>query len=104
METSQAMCGCAESSLRWYELFSKTLEKEVFVINHCDQCVVNKETNGKYYTLVWHADDNKVSHVDPSVVTEVIELMKSHFGELTVTRGKKHRFLGTNIETKKVRT
>ena len=39
-----------------------------------------------------------MSHVDPQVVTDVISLMKSHFGELTVTRGKKHRFLGMNIE------
>ena len=29
--------------------------------------------------------------------------MKSHFGKLTVTRGKKHRFLGINIEINKGR-
>ena len=42
-------------------------------------------------------DDNTLSHEDPQVVTEVINVMKKHFGELTVTRGKKHRFLGMNI-------
>ena len=51
--------------------------------------------------MVWYVDDNKVSHVDPLVVTNVIDLMKSHFGELTVTRGKKHRFLGMNITINK---
>ena len=35
------------------------------------------------------------------MVTEGIKLMKLHFGELTVTRGKKHRFLGMNIEINK---
>ena len=39
-----------------------------------------------------------MSHEEAQVVTEVIELMKKHFGDLTVTRGKKHRFLGMNIE------
>ena len=42
-------------------------------------------------------DDNKISHEDPAVVTEVINLMKSHFGDLTLTRDNKHRLLGMNI-------
>ena len=44
-----------------------------------------------------------MSHVDQQAVTDVISLMKSHFGELTVKRGKKHRFLGMNIEINKDR-
>ena len=42
-------------------------------------------------------DDNKIAHKDPKVVTEVIDIMKKHFGDLSVTRGKVHRFLGMNI-------
>ena len=97
MEILQAIYGCIESALRWYELYSETLEKEGFVINPYDRCVANKEIDGKQCTIVWYVDDNKVSHVDPLVVTDVINTMKTHFGELTVTRGKKHRFLGMNI-------
>ena len=84
-------------------MYSETLKKEGFIINPYDRCVANKEINGKQCTIVWYVDDNKVSHVDPQVVTDVIDLMKSHFGELTVTRGKKHRFLGMNIEINKDR-
>ena len=47
--------------------------------------------------MVWYVDDNKISHEEPKVVTEVIDLMKKHFGDLTITRGNKHRFLGMNI-------
>ena len=54
--------------------------------------------NGKQCTIVWYVDDNKVSHVDEDVVTNVIGMLKGHFGELTVSRGKKHNFLGMNIE------
>ena len=35
------------------------------------------------------------------MVTQVIELMKKHFGDLTVTRGNKHRFLGMDIAISK---
>ena len=101
MEILQAIYGCIESALRWYELYSETLEKEGFVANPYDRCVANKEINGKQCTIVWYVDDNKVSHADPAVVTDVIKLMKSHFGGLTVTRGKNHRFLGMNIEINK---
>ena len=50
----------------------------------CEQCIV------------WYIDDNKISHKDPEVVTEVIEIMKKYFGDLSVTRSKEHRVLGMN--------
>ena len=97
MEVLQAIYGCIESALRWYELFSETLVKEGWEINPYDKCVANKMINSKQCKIVWYVDDNKISHEDPNLVTEVIELMKTHFGDLTVTRGNKHRFLGMNI-------
>ena len=98
MQILQAIYGCIESALMWYKLYAETLEKEGFVINPYDRCVANKIINGKQCTIVWYVDDNKVSHEDPNVVDEVIELMKTHFGDLTVTRGNGHRFLGMNIK------
>ena len=70
--------------------------KEGFQINLCDKCVANKIINEKQCTIAWHVDDNKLSHVGSKVVTEVIDLMKVHFGDLTITRGKAHTFLGIN--------
>ena len=101
LEVLQAIYGCIESALRWYELYSETLSKEGFVINPYDKCVANKIINGKQCTIVWYVDDNKISHEDPKVVTEIIDLMKKHFGDLTVTRGNKHRFLGMNLTINK---
>ena len=88
LEIIRALYGCTESALRWYELYLETLHKEGFVINSYDRCVTNKVINGKQCTIVWYVDDNKVSHVDPVVVSEVIDSMKKHFGDLSVTRGK----------------
>ena len=97
LEILGALYGCIESALRWYELYSETLSKEGSTINPYDKCVANKVINGEQCTILWYVDDNKISHKDPKVVTEVIDIMKKHFGDLSVTRGKVHRFLGMNI-------
>ena len=56
--------------------------------------------DGKQCTIVFYVDDNKISHVDEKVVTGVIQQISEHFGELTVSRGKRHDFLGMDIEIK----
>jgi len=42
-------------------------------------------------------DDNKLSHVQSEVVTEVLEAIKGHFGELEISRGDEHNLLGMKI-------
>ena len=44
-----------------------------FVINPYDPYVSNKMINGKQWTIVWYIDDKKLSHVDPNVVTDILE-------------------------------
>ena len=34
-----------------------------------------------------------MSHIDEDVNTKIIEAIAKHFGEITVTRGKKHKLL-----------
>jgi hypothetical protein len=68
-----------------------------FVLNPYDLCVANKTINGKQCTIVWYVDDNKISHVDHNVVTEIIAKIEIRFGKVTVTRGKEHIFLGMKI-------
>ena len=62
---------------------------------------MNKIIHGKQCTILWHVDDLKISHVDPEVVTEVIELLEGVFGKeapLTKTRGHVHEYLGMTID------
>ena len=52
--------------------------------------------NGKQCTIAWYVNDNKI---DKGVVTHVIDILKSHFRDhLVVSRGKRHRLLGMDIE------
>jgi len=93
----KALYGCVKSALLWYELFTGTLKDMGFELNPYDMCVANKEVDGKQCTVAWYVDDNKISHVDPLVVTAVIEKIEARFGKMTVTRGKEHVFLGMKI-------
>jgi hypothetical protein len=68
-----------------------------FKLNPYDPCVANSQIKGKQCTVAWHVDDNKISHVDDTVVTDVIEKTEAKFGKMTVTRGKHHLFLGMDI-------
>ena len=60
-----------------------------------------KVINGKQFTIVWYFNDNKLYHVNPSVVTEILEVIKKHFGELVISRGDEHYFLGIQITLRK---
>ncbi|KAG7373305.1 reverse transcriptase RNA-dependent DNA polymerase [Nitzschia inconspicua] len=93
----KALYGCVKSALLWYNLFASTLMDMGFELNPYDPCVANKMINGKQCTVAWYVDDNKISHVEPQVVTDVIAAIEGHFGKMTVTRGRHHKFLGMDI-------
>ena len=71
------------------------------MINPYDRCVANKILEGKQFTIVWYFNYNKASHVNPKAIDELIRYLKVHFGIIVITRGKKHSFLGMNIEITK---
>ncbi|KAG7372996.1 reverse transcriptase RNA-dependent DNA polymerase [Nitzschia inconspicua] len=92
----KALYGCVKSALLWYNLLASTLIGMGFELNPYDSCVANKMVNGKQCTVAWYVDDNKISHVNPQVVTNVITAIEGHFGKMTVTRGP-HKCLGMDI-------
>ena len=94
----RAIYGCIESALQWYTLYKTTLENKGFILNPYDLCVANKQISGKQCTIVWYVDNNKVSHVDAQVVTNILDMIKQHFGDITIYQGNKHIFLGIGIE------
>ena len=68
---------------------------------------MKKYINGKQCTLAWYVDDNKASHFDSRVIDDLLGTIKTHLGKIKITRGKKHTFLGMNIqitEDKKIKS
>ena len=101
-EIRKAMYGTLNASLLFWMKLSATLRDDMgFTVNPYDWCTMNKYINGKQCTILWHVDDIKASHVDPDVVTSVLEEINDWYGEispLTVTRGKVHDYLGMTID------
>ena len=100
----KAIYGCVQSALLWSKLFYGTPQQLGFVLNLYGPCIANCVINGKQCTIAWYVDDMKISHVGPKVVTDIIDKLEGHFGKMTVTRGKKHIFLGMNIRHTDERT
>ena len=42
--------------------------------------------------ISWYVDDKKVLHTDEEVNKKLIDTIAKHFGEITVSRGKNHKF------------
>jgi hypothetical protein len=94
----KAMYGCVKSAFLWYNLLSTSLQKLGFVLNPYDPCVANCMIKGSQCTISWYVDDTKISHVNPDVVTAIIEKMEQQYGKMTVIRGDEHVFLGMRIK------
>ena len=97
LKVLQAIYGCIESALLWYNLFSTTLKDMGFKVNSYDKCVANIVIDGKQCTITWYVDDNKISHVSAKVVTMMLDKISVHFGDLVISRGNNHDLLGMHI-------
>jgi hypothetical protein len=98
----KALYGTLQAALLFWQNLSTQLQEWGFEINPYDFCVANKTIDGKQCTVVWHVDDLKISHVDPQVVTRILNLLDAKYGQeivggkrspLTITRGKIHDYL-----------
>ena len=65
--------GCIESTMLWYNLYVNTLKYLGFSINIYDRWLTKNMIYGKQCTIAWYVDDNKISYVDPKVVTDILE-------------------------------
>ncbi len=106
VQAQNAIYGTMVAGLLYYRKFKKTVLREGFEINDYDPCVANRKVNGTQQTILWHVDDCKLSHVDPEVNTEFVEVLKKEYesifedgsGEMTVHRGKVHKYLGMTLD------
>ena len=80
----------------WCDLYSKTLKSLGFLINPYDRCIANITIKYKQYTISCYVDNNKISNNDEELHTTVIETIVEHYGNISISRGKKHKFLVTD--------
>ena len=62
---------------------------------------MNKIIYGNQCTILFHSDDLKTSHVDPTIISSVLADIDAEYGmidKITITRGKVHKYLGMTID------
>ena len=65
-----------QSSLLYYKKCWKDIESIVFKVNPYDSYIANRTVNGKQYTVTWHVDNLKSSHLDSKVNAQFLEWLK----------------------------
>ena len=101
VKCSKAIYGTVNAALLSYKKLIGHLSGWGFEMNPYDPCCWNQIVNGKQMTVVFHVDDMKLSHVNPDVVTKYIKKLDGVYGKtdpMSITRGKKHEYLGMTIE------
>ena len=46
--------------------------------------------DGHQYTIIWYINDNRILHISPTVVNNIIRAIEAKFGTTTKTYGKAH--------------
>lgn len=97
----KALHGTMKAAKLFWKRLTTSLQKWGFKLNPYDKCVANKMINGKQYTILWHVGDLKISHVDSTVVDNIIALLNDEYGtlqEISENCGKIHDYLGMTLD------
>jgi Reverse transcriptase (RNA-dependent DNA polymerase) len=98
---NKALYGTMQASLLFWNKFKGFLTDLGYEENPYDSCIVNKMINGKQCTVCWYVDDVKASHVEESVVEDLISKMQEEYGKeapLMVSREKVLEYLSMKID------
>ena len=99
---NKALYGCVESAKAWYRHLKRCLEKLGYVTNEYDPCVFNRWTeSGFQSTVFFHVDDGIATCEDELELDKLEGELRAEFGEMNVTRGKRHEFLGLVLDFSK---
>jgi hypothetical protein len=106
-QCQNAIYGIMVASLLYSRKFRKSLTGIGSEFNPYDPCVANKVINEKQMTICFqHVDDCKLSHKSPKVMDNMIKWLGQEYesifedgsGEMTVSRGKVHKYLGMTLD------
>ena len=93
-EVNTAIYGTIEVSLLFCTKLCKILEEMGYQRKKYGWCVMNKIVKGKQCTIIWHADDLKMSQVDYNIVFIILSYIDAEYGKITKTtilQGKIHK-------------
>ena len=98
LKLRKTLYGTVTAARLFWENITEKLIKYGLELNPYDECVANALINGSQCTIAWHVDDLKISHKDESVINDILTYLSGFYGELSITKGNKHTYVGMDIE------
>jgi hypothetical protein len=95
---TRALYGCLTSALQFWKHLSGHLKARGFELNPYNSCMANKIVNGNQFTVVWHVDNLKLSHVNKAVVDDEVKWPETIYGPLSGSKGQQHTYLGMDLD------
>lgn len=94
----KAMYGLKDSGLRFYEDLSSTLQQGGFSKSNIEPCLFIKTIGSNIQCMVLsYVDDLLIISKNQAIVSAVIQLLESKYGEMSKQFGPTFSFVGTNI-------
>jgi hypothetical protein len=97
-EVTQAIYGCIQSAMLWYEELCRLLTALGFVRNPDDWCAFNRDFDGVQCTVIFHVDDLNISCVLEGPIDCVISALRQKFRAISVHRVAVHSYLGMTFD------
>ena len=98
VELDQALYGCIESALLWYNELSTFLGSIGFRPNPYEKCILNKEQSGTQTTIAVYVDDLLITSGSQQHAAAVVTSLRDRYKELKVTTGNVHNYLGMVLD------
>jgi hypothetical protein len=102
VKVQKALYGLMKASLLFYRKLCKELEEYKFVVNSNNPCMTNMTTKcGKQLTVIWHVDNlMSLCKNDFELTKFSCYLVKIYGPKLSIHTGRKHDYLGVDMEFK----
>ena len=94
VELDQALYGCIESAVLWYQELSTTLREQGYQPNPLDPCVFNSTRTYSQVTIAVYVDDLLITGNDSTAMESLIDALRDRYKDLKIVRGKVHNYLG----------
>ena len=100
VKLTKYLYGTLQEDSTFWKYLTGVLKGWIFKLNMYNEFVANVEIDGHQCTILWHANDTKISHIDTKVADGINKKLKKSYDKeelLILTQKRVHEHLKTTI-------